>query len=200
MEKPVNVNLKCIREIIKLDTVESTQNCAKELAKEGYPSNTLIIADIQTKGRGRFDSSWDSAEGGIYFSLILRPKVLSESLAELNIKTAKVISETIKTLYNIKTRIKPPNDVLAFHPVQKKFMKIAGVLIESSSAGIHPDWIIIGAGINLNNNIAPELKEAVSVKRILKKEVSKEEFLKTFFDFFWDKFGEWETQANLKLQ
>lgn len=193
--------LKYIKDIIYVNTVESTQDVAKELAGESCPANTLIIAGSQTKGRGRLEKNWYSPQGGLYFSLILKPKAFFDNLADLNIKAAEAVSETSKYLYNIKTKIKPPNDVLAYHPKREQFLKIAGILIESSSTVKKTShWIVLGIGINLNNELSDELKNATSVKKILKREVSLDEFLNAFFDIFWTYYGQWEIKANLQTK
>jgi BirA family biotin operon repressor/biotin-[acetyl-CoA-carboxylase] ligase len=189
--------LKNIKDIIYLDKSESTQDIAKELAGEGYLPGTLVIAGTQTEGRGRFDRSWQSRSGGVYFSLILNPKVNIAALSDLNIKTAEAISQTLKKLYAVKTKIKPPNDVLAYNPEKKKFFKIAGVLIETSSTAAQTlHWIVLGVGVNLNNEISPKLCNATTIKKITDKKVSVNDFLNRFFDFFWHYYGKWEIKAN----
>ena len=192
--------LRAVKEVIRLDTTESTQDIAKELASDGYDANTLVVAKSQTKGRGRFERKWYSNKGGLYFSIILRPKVSSQSLSKLSIKAAKSVSETLKSLYGIKTKIKLPNDVLAYYPKSRKFLKIAGILIESSTTSKIPEWIVLGVGVDLNNELPPKLKEAVTVKKILKKPVSADDFLSKFFDIFWDNYSQWEIPANLQIR
>jgi BirA family biotin operon repressor/biotin-[acetyl-CoA-carboxylase] ligase len=193
--------LKCIKDIIYLSSIESTQTAAKELAGEGYPENTLIIAAKQTKGRGRFARKWDSKEGGLYLSLILKPKTNLQNLAQLNIKTAKAIVETLKKLYDIKARIKPPNDVVAYYPKRRKFLKISGVLTESSYfASRTPGWVVLGMGVNLNNQLSPKFTNAVAVSEILGRKVSQDDFLSSLFDIFWTYYSQWEIRANLQTK
>lgn len=191
--------LRCIKDIIYLDSAESTQDIARELADEGYPAGTLVIAAKQTKGRGRFTRKWDSKQGGLYLSLILRPQTNPKNLAELNIKTAKALSQTLKELYGLKTKIEPPNDVLAYYPGREKLLKIAGVLIETSSTILQTSgWIVLGIGVNLNNKLSPKVAGAATVAEIIGRKVSPDDFLSSFFDIFWTYYGQWEIKTNLQ--
>ncbi|WP_428897398.1 BirA family transcriptional regulator [Parelusimicrobium proximum] len=159
-----------ISRIIRVDLIDTTQNLAKELARSGADSGTVVIAEDQTAGRGQFDRGWISGKGGLFVSLVLRPEKPMELNASLSLKVASVISGVLTKLYGIKTKIKYPNDVLAYHPKKKKWLKICGILIESSAAGMNAEWLVIGAGINLNNKIPASLPAAVSVKNITGKE------------------------------
>jgi len=80
-----------IHQIIRLDKVDSTQKKARQLAEEGGPEWTLIVAKSQSAGKGRMDRKWSSAPGGLYFSLLLRPKIAPKRLAELSLATADAV-------------------------------------------------------------------------------------------------------------
>jgi BirA family biotin operon repressor/biotin-[acetyl-CoA-carboxylase] ligase len=185
-----------ISKIVCLDEADSTQVVARELAVEGTAERTLVIAETQTEGHGRQGRVWESAPGGLYLTLLLKPETGLRFLPDLSILSGEAVAETITRLYGIKTRIKKPNDVFAFSPRRKKWLKVCGVITESSSINRAPSWLLLGVGVNLNNVI--KLDTAVSVRAILGKEVSREEFLKEFLQAFWLRYSSWEYASQAK--
>jgi BirA family transcriptional regulator, biotin operon repressor / biotin---[acetyl-CoA-carboxylase] ligase len=128
----------------------STQERARELAHAGKPHGTLVVAEIQTGGRGRLGRPWGSPKGGLWISLVLRPG-FAASLASRITQTASL--GVAKALWEIgvEARIKWPNDLLA------RGKKICGILAESSAAyATGParesrlDYVILGVGVNAN--------------------------------------------------
>ena len=185
-----------ISQLIHLDKTESTMNVARELAVSGVSENTLIIADVQTAGRGQLGRSWEAGEGGLYMTVMLRPQTALRFLSDVSRLTADIVAGTLSDMYGVKTRVKLPNDVYAYHPARGKWLKICGILTESASSSEKSDWMIIGIGVNLNNKLY--LDTAVSVKNILKKNVSIPEFLDGFFGNFWSRYSCWEYASRLK--
>jgi biotin-(acetyl-CoA carboxylase) ligase len=129
-------------------------------------------------------------------TLILQPSIGLRFLSDLSLLAGRVTADTLKELYGIATRVKLPNDVYALHPGKKKYLKIAGVLTESSSINKTPNWILLGIGVNLNNAVTVET--GVSVCGLLRKEVSREEFLRVFFKNFWHIYSAWEYSSESK--
>ncbi|MDQ3863242.1 MAG: biotin--[acetyl-CoA-carboxylase] ligase [Actinomycetota bacterium] len=132
------------------EALVSTQERARELAKAGTPHGTLVVAEVQIGGRGRLGRSWGSPKGGLWMSLVLRPR-FDASLAPRITQTAAV--GVAKALWEIgvEARIKWPNDLLAGGK------KICGILAESSpeDATVPPngrrlDYVILGVGMNAN--------------------------------------------------
>jgi BirA family transcriptional regulator, biotin operon repressor / biotin---[acetyl-CoA-carboxylase] ligase len=122
----------------------STQERARELARSRTPHGTLVVAGIQTGGRGRLGRRWGSPEGGLWMSLVLRPE-FDASLASRVTQTAAV--GVAKALWEIgvQARIKWPNDLLAGGK------KICGILAESGlQKGGRLDYIVLGVGMNAN--------------------------------------------------
>ena len=194
-----NLNLDTlpgISKIVCLDEVESTQAVGRELALEGTAEKTLVLAETQTAGKGRLGRQWESARGGLYMTLLLKPETGVKFLPHLSVISGEAVAETITALYGIKTRIKKPNDVYAWHPRRRKWLKISGILTESSSINKDASWLLLGLGINLNNK--PSLDTAVSVRAITGKEVSREEFLEEFFKVFWLEYSAWEYGSQAK--
>lgn len=185
-----------ISTIVCLDEVESTQLVARELAQEGAAERTLVLAKTQTAGKGQPGRDWESAPGGVYMTLLLKPETGVKFLPHLSVLSGEAVAQALTSLYGIKTRIKKPNDVYAWHPRRRKWLKIAGILTESSSASGEAEWLLLGLGVNLNN--VPKLDTAVSVKAITGKEVSREEFLERFFGDFWTEYSAWAYGSQAK--
>lgn len=183
-----------ITQIINLDNTDSTQNVAKQLAMDGAQSGTVIFTRTQSGGKGQFDRRWSSPEGGLYFSLILRPHKQIYFSPSLSIKVAEAVAGTLRALYGFKTKIKHPNDVLVLH--NKKWLKICGILIESSSYDTYAEWFAIGVGVNLNNKIPAALKDiAVSVSMVTGVKTDKEEFSAALFKNLSKRYREWLNSA-----
>lgn len=139
------------------EALGSTQARARELAHAGTPHGTLVVAEVQTGGRGRLGRRWGSPKGGLWMSLVLRPG-FSAGLAARITQTAAV--GVAKALWEIgvEARIKWPNDLLV------DGRKICGILAESSIENVpvaakrvrpanvdrHLDFVVLGVGMNAN--------------------------------------------------
>ena len=104
----------------------STQERARELARAGAPHGTLVVAGVQTGGRGRLGRHWGSPEGGLWMSLVLRPG-FEAGLASRITQTAAVGVARALWEIGVEASIKWPNDLLA------NGKKICGILAESSA-------------------------------------------------------------------
>ncbi len=145
------------KEIFYYDTIDSTNNKAKELAAGGAPEGSIVIAEQQSAGRGRKGRSWLSSTGeGLYISLILRPIIPPTEVSKITLMTAVAISEALLNFTNIKVKIKWPNDIL----VNGK--KLAGILTEMSMEVDAIDYVVVGLGLNVNSeksSFTDEIKE-----------------------------------------
>ncbi len=128
-----------------LASTSSTNDVAKELAKDGAAHLTLVYADQQTAGRGRMARPWQSPPGNLYMSLILRPDPNWPALPTLSHMTSLALCDAIAPLIrpqtNKRIEIKWPNDVLI------NGAKLSGILIEQSEGAI-----IVGVGMNINHH------------------------------------------------
>ena len=114
------------------------------------PEFTCVTADEQTAGRGRRDRTWHSVAGeGLYLSVLLQPEIAAEKIPLLSLMTAIAVAETIIQLAALSVDIKWPNDVLVNNH------KVGGILIESTSTHHEPPRVIIGIGVNLNQQTFP---------------------------------------------
>ncbi len=133
------------RKIYAFQRVTSTNDLAKRLAEKGEPEGALIIADCQTKGRGRFQRHWQSPPGtGLWFSIILRPKISVENLETIPLLTGVSVAQAIETVTGLKPILKWPNDILLTSK------KVCGILIESSFTQEKLNYLVLGIGINVN--------------------------------------------------
>lgn len=126
--------------------LESTNKTAKELAIAGAPHGTVIIADSQTKGRGRYTRSFFSPHGGLYISIILRPEVLRfDNPTAVTAFAAVSVCEAIEIISDKTPKIKWVNDIF----IDGK--KVCGILTEAvtnfESGGL--EWIVLGIGVNV---------------------------------------------------
>jgi len=137
--------------------IDSTNDEAKRLIQKGEAEGTVVVADEQTKGRGKPGSSWYSPPGvAVYLSAIFKPDKDPLDLSLITIAAAQAVVATINNVAKVKASIKKPNDVL----VNGK--KICGILTERLASG----YLIIGIGINVNNEAGAFPKEinATSLK------------------------------------
>ncbi len=127
--------------------IDSTNNRALELAAQGYPEGTVVVAETQTAGRGRRGRTWHSpARHGIYVSVILRPPLPVRDVPRVSLLLGVAVAETLEAEYDLPARIKWPNDILINH------RKIAGILSEVVTSPQHEvDYIVTGIGLNINN-------------------------------------------------
>jgi BirA family transcriptional regulator, biotin operon repressor / biotin---[acetyl-CoA-carboxylase] ligase len=173
-----NLHIDFIKKLFVFDEVNSTNSTAKEFAQAGAEEGTIVIAQTQHFGRGRFDRIWQSPEGGVYLSIILRPKICTEKISLLPLVAALAVARTI-TLYGLHTTIKWPNDV------QVNGKKIAGILLESEIKEHEVIYVVVGIGINLNidrKDLTSDIQpRSTSMLHELVSPVDYHEFLRTFF-------------------
>lgn len=171
--------------ILRFETIESTNTEAVNQAKRGADEGLYVIADRQTAGRGRHGRTWISEKGaGLYFSIILRPKIETRFLPLITLMTAVAVFETLKNLYSLKPDIKWANDI---HINEKKICGILAEMTETSKGTA----VIVGIGINLkSSNFPAEIADiATSIETETGKKADREELLNSltyFFAYFYE--------------
>ncbi len=141
------------------EELRSTQERARELAREKAPHGTLVVSEVQTGGRGRLGRRWGSPSGGLWMSLVLRQGISTEVAARITQTAAVGVAKALREM-GVDARIKWPNDLLvggAGGP------KICGILAESSAEmvpvaakkvrpgeGRRVDFVVLGVGLNAN--------------------------------------------------
>ena len=144
--------------------VTSTNDIAIARGKAGAPEGTVVIAEHQTAGRGRYGRRWEAPPGKcLLVSVVLRHRLLQDQIHLPNLIGAIAIARAIRTRHERNAQIKPPNDVR----IEKR--KVAGVLTELAyDAQQHP-FFVLGFGVNVNITLAdlpPELREIATSLRI----------------------------------
>jgi len=169
MNTPCNVTV--------FEEIESTNTTAKELARQGAPKNTVIIAESQTGGRGRLGRSFYSPDGvGLYMSIIIRPGFKYDSAFLITPAVAVAVARVLIKRYGLDAKIKWVNDIYI------KNKKVCGILTESSfTKEGDMEWAVIGIGINLCppkggypkeiSEIAGALFDSPPVKEIIASEI-----------------------------
>ena len=129
----------------------STNDAACQLAEQGAPEGTLVLAEKQTQGRGRLGRSWLSEPGaGIYASILLRPLLKPRDAAVLTLVAAVAASEAIELACGLNADIKWPNDLLL------SGRKCCGILSEMQADRDDIRYVIVGIGLNVNHSVFPE--------------------------------------------
>lgn len=156
----------------------STNDRAKEVAWEGAPEGTTVLAEEQSGGRGRLGRSWHSPRGGLWFSVVLRPKMLPARAPEVTFVAAVAGVEVLRSYLGVEVGIKWPNDFMW----QGK--KLGGILIELSGELDRINHLVVGIGLNVNvdpGDFPTALQGGViSVQEICGRSVSRSELLQQF--------------------
>ena len=159
--------------------VGSTNDVARELAIQGTPEGTVVVAETQSMGRGRMGREWFSPKGGIWLSVVLRPRVSPDKVSKLALMFGVVATKTL-LLEGVECGLKWPNDVL----VDDK--KVCGILTEIDAELDVVNYVIIGVGINVNNDpmeFPPEFRDAATtLKAELGREVPRAPIVRRFLE------------------
>ena len=143
-----------VRHFVRLP---STNDLAKDLARQGYPEGSVLVAETQSAGRGRLGRVWESPPGtGIYLSLILRPPLPPTELPKLTLTAAVAVVEAIKEATGLEMGIKWPNDILFAGK------KLGGILTEMETESDQMSHVILGVGLNINTAVFPDHLQTVA--------------------------------------
>lgn len=170
-------------EVLRFDSLPSTNTELKKLASEGALPGTVVSARAQTDGRGRSGKTFLSPAGGVYLSYLYRPDEISDRITGITALTALAAADAVKSLYGIVPEIKWPNDLLL------NGGKICGILTESVVSD-GKMCIIVGIGMNVNtpefprelNGIASSLR--LSLGRTFSTEAVENRLIENLDDLF----------------
>jgi BirA family transcriptional regulator, biotin operon repressor / biotin---[acetyl-CoA-carboxylase] ligase len=159
--------------------VGTTMDTARDLARNGAPHVSCVVAEHQTRGRGRLNRQWESGKGGLWMTLILMPATPPPLAYLYNFAASVSLSKTFDILFGLDVRVKWPNDLLL------NGRKLVGLLSEIETQADMIRFLLVGIGINVNNDPTSELFDAISIQQVLGRKVSRQkilaEFLKQFF-------------------
>ena len=182
------------RNLIYFDSINSTNAKAKELAKDNCPHGTLVVAEEQVNGSGRFKRAWNSPKGGLWFTLVLRPEIPTSEAPKITQIAAASVYKTLKD-FNIDSKIKWPNDI---HINNKK---LCGILGEMNCDMDSINYLVIGIGMNINLDISlldeEVQKTATSLKYEYNRNFDRNEILAQFLNNFEIEYNKFSNSLDL---
>lgn len=159
---------------------ESTNTIAREIANT-VGEGVVVIAESQTQGRGRLGRKWISPEGGIWLSIILKPRIQPLYAPRITLLAGVAVAKTIRSI-GLQARIKWPNDVL----INEK--KVCGILTEIEAEIDLIDHCVVGIGIDANvdtESFPEDVRESsTSLKKELGHEINRVEFVQRLLEEF----------------
>ncbi len=182
------------RQVVFFSEIDSTNQKAKLLGEEKKPEGTLVVADRQTLGKGRRGRHWESPSGqNIYMSLLLYPEVPTATAPQLTLVMAMAVATALQESYQLEVGIKWPNDLV----VNGK--KICGILTEMSVEAEFINHVVIGVGINVDQEEFPaEIAEkATSLKVETGISVARSALIAAIMKNFESYYEEFMEQGNL---
>src|SRR6266513_2969686 len=163
------------RRIIVLEQTTSTNDAILQIPTANSDAGLVLFAEHQTTGRGQRGNRWESAAGkGLWFSILLRPRIEINNSPRLTTWAAEVISDVIQNEFSLNAKIKLPNDV------EIDGRKVAGVVVEMRAQEKAPHLAIAGMGINVNQSLQDFPRElqsrAISLAMALDRRVDRQKF------------------------
>lgn len=151
------------RDIRVFQETTSTNDIVEKLARDGVKEGVVVFAESQTQGRGRLGRRWVSPAGkGLWFSVLLRPKLRPQEATQLTVAAATALARAIQRQTNLVPDIKWPNDLLL------RGRKVAGILTELSAEMDRVNHVILGIGLDVNlvaEDFPPDVRKiATSLK------------------------------------
>ena len=167
--------------ILYFPEVTSTMDIARQQARNNCPDLTVVIAGRQTRGRGRLKRRWLSDDGGLYFTMVLRPSIPVQSCFKVNFLASLTLTRVIREMLGIDAMVKWPNDILVAD------RKISGMISELEAEAQRVFFINVGIGINVNNDPTAAEPGASSLKKIAGRAISRKDLLTRFLAAFGDR-------------
>src|SRR5713101_1484234 len=146
--------------IVHYRRLQSTNTTAYRLAQQLAPEWTVVVADVQTRGRGRGRKTWESPKGGLWFSILLRPTIPTLRLPLLQFLAAIATRQALENETGASVKVKWPNDLVLGNA------KLGGILVESKTLADRISFAILGIGLNINQSKAQLPSEAVSLRLV----------------------------------
>ncbi|WP_309492257.1 biotin--[acetyl-CoA-carboxylase] ligase [Candidatus Hecatella orcuttiae] len=164
----------------RFDELDSTMDKAEELAQAGGEEGLVVVAETQKRGKGRMGRMWLSPQGGVWLSIILRPKIHPRYAPILSLMAAVAVARAIWRVCHLEAKLKWPNDVLL------EGRKVSGILTKINAETDLINYVIVGVGVNVNVNPAsldPRLREAATcLKDEAGREISRTTFVQVLLE------------------
>lgn len=172
--------------IIHFEEIDSTNNYLKENCSS-LAHGTIVTADRQTAGRGRFNRRWISQDGGLYFSVLIKPQQ-TDSWPNFTQLMGLSLCRAIEKLFP-NTYLKWPNDVLA------DGKKLCGILSEGVLSGGRLEGMVIGTGVNVGQKTMPDVGQPATSLYMLGVRVDKSALMQDIMNYFWQDYPAMETHG-----
>lgn len=176
------------KNIIHYEKIDSTQKEVwRQVEKKEIENGTVIVADIQTDAIGTHGRTWYTEKpNNIAFSIVLFPNCHIDKLKNLTFDIADILVNIFKRLYSVELHIKLPNDLMI------RDRKVGGILTETRLQGNIVKTLVIGVGINTNQNeVVDEIKDiATSIKKEFKIEINNNDIINEFCNMLEKRLGE----------
>lgn len=194
-------NLLCTQwlaqSLLYFEKLESTSTYLKKLPAEQVSHGLLCITDHQIKGRGQYERPWKISPGkNLTFTLAFTPAEEGR-FHVLTLACARAAVDQIKRATGLEARIKWPNDVMI------EGRKVGGILTETVFNGNHLDRVLIGIGLNINQDSFPDeelQKKAASLRQLTRQEIDREQFLCDYLSRIEYEYGRWHKQNGALLK
>lgn len=186
------------------EKIDSTNSYLVELGKRNAPQWTVAVSEMQTRGRGRLNRSWESPAGvGLWFSILLRPEIKPEECHLVNLLSAvsladyleQYIWKTFAKKFNI--GLKWPNDLFTNN------RKLSGILLQSNISSESINFLVLGIGLNVNQtemDFPDAIREkAISLQMATNREWSREELLSGFMENFYENYNLFLPQKKAEI-
>jgi len=179
--------------LLRFKRLGSTSTKAYQLARQGAGEWTVVVADSQTKGRGRSGRVWESPPGGLWFSVILRPPISPSMASRIQMLAAVAVLRVLRT--SIKGRgkvgVKWPNDIVVGG------RKLGGILVETKTAANALLFAVVGVGINVNQSEESLLDGAVSLRIYTGRERNLQRLLRLILYELESRYGDLQKPSKL---
>lgn len=152
---------KLTTRVYRYERVDSTMDLLHQLAEDGAPAGTAVVAGEQLGGRGSRGRIWHSPPGGLWLSVLLRPRSVGATEV-MSLRAGLCIARILDRFLSTPVGLKWPNDLMLGD------RKLGGILCEARWSGDAPAWVAVGIGINVRNLIPLELQQtAVALQEVL---------------------------------
>jgi len=195
--KPKQANLLNDYHLLSFDSLDSTNEEAKRLAKGGGCHGAVIWAKKQTEGKGRMGRVWTSSEGNLFVSVLLQPEKPLQDLSQLSFVAVVAVLESLEALMPTGNRLqcKWPNDILL------NDRKLGGILLESFQAGDNnKQWVVVGVGVNVDSYPPRTEFPATCLKDAGVELVSAKIILSRFIHHFIECYNAWNTKGFASIR
>lgn len=179
--------------LLRFKRLGSTSTKAYQLAQQGAGEWTVVVADSQTKGRGRSGKVWESPLGGLWFSVILRPPISPSMASQIQMFAAVAVLKVIRTTVKGrgKVGVKWPNDIIVGG------RKLGGILVETKTVANTLLFAVIGVGINVNQTEESLPDGAVSLRTYTGRESNMRRLLRLILHELESKYGDLQNPSKL---